>query len=102
MTDRDLPDAAMLVAEARHTLLEHILPALAGDARIRALMVANALGIAERELAHPAPKTAPPGLLAAIRTGAHDADATLHAALIEAARSRVAVARPAALRDDAP
>jgi hypothetical protein len=93
--DRDLPDAPALVAEARRTLLEHVLPALTGDARIKALMVASALGIASRELAAPAPPSAPAGLAAAIRAGAHDADPALHAALAEAACTRAAIARPA-------
>jgi hypothetical protein len=93
---RDLPDAAMLVAEARQTLLEHILPALNGDARIKALMVANALGIAARDLAAPPPPDLA-GRVPAIRAGAHDADPALHAALLDAARQRVTVSRPAAL-----
>ena len=100
MTERDLPDALALVAEARHTLLEHVLPALSGDARIKALMVANALGIAARELEAPAPPPLTHDLAGAIRAGAHDADAALYATLVAAARARVAVSRPSALRDE--
>ena len=100
MTDRDLPDALALVAEARHTLLEHVLPALSGDARIKALMVANALGIAARELEADAPPAPPDGLADAIRRGAHDADPTVFAQLLRDATARVTIARPAALNRD--
>jgi hypothetical protein len=103
----DRPDALALIAEARHTLLEAVLPALSGEPRIAALMVANALGIAERDLAQGAPAAAaaayarlaadPAALVAAIRSGAHDADPAAHAALTEAARARVAASRPGAL-----
>ena len=100
MTDRDLPDALALVAEARHMLLEHVLPALSGDARIKALMVANALGIAARELEAPAPTETPADLVTAIRAGLHDGDPDVFAHLMAAAIARVMVARPAALRHD--
>jgi len=48
---REQPDALELIDVARETLLEQVLPELEGDARYRALMIANALGIAHRELA---------------------------------------------------
>ena len=49
------PDALELLAIARETLLEQVLPHLGGDARYQALMIANALAIAQRELRPDAP-----------------------------------------------
>lgn len=48
---REQPDALELIDVARETLLEQVLPELEGDARYQALMIANALAIARRELA---------------------------------------------------
>ncbi len=48
---RDRPSGADLLAIARRTLTETILPGLADDRRIAALMVARAIEIAEREAA---------------------------------------------------
>ena len=48
MSDR--PNAVELLAEARPLLLEELAPALEGDKRYQALMIANAMGIAEREI----------------------------------------------------
>lgn len=45
------PGGARLLELARRELLESILPALQGDARYRARLVANAMKIAARELA---------------------------------------------------
>lgn len=45
-------DATELISLARETVLTHLLPGLEGDARYQALMCANALAIALRELAH--------------------------------------------------
>lgn len=45
------PAAGDLLATARATLLEEVVPALAGPQRYAALMVANALAIAGRDLA---------------------------------------------------
>lgn len=45
------PDAAALLAIARTTVLEEILPALPETHRLTARMVANALGIAQRTIA---------------------------------------------------
>lgn len=44
------PDALELLAIARETLLAQVLPALDGDARYQALMIASAMAIAMREL----------------------------------------------------
>ena len=45
----DRPDAAELLAIARRTLLDEVLPRLPGELRYRALMIANAMAIAARE-----------------------------------------------------
>lgn len=45
----DIPDAADLLAIARETLLDELVPALPKERRYAALMVANALAIAARE-----------------------------------------------------
>ena len=45
----DRPDAAELLAIARATLLDKLLPRLADDLRYDALMIANAMAIASRE-----------------------------------------------------
>jgi hypothetical protein len=47
----DVPDAAELLAIARTTLLDKLLPQLPAESRYDALMVANAMAIAARELA---------------------------------------------------
>jgi hypothetical protein len=45
----NLPAAADLLAIARKTLLEELLPAATGEARYAMLMIANAMAIAARE-----------------------------------------------------
>lgn len=45
------PDGGELLATARHTLLDQLLPQLSGHCRYEALMVANAMAIAMREFA---------------------------------------------------
>lgn len=44
------PDALELLAIARETLLEQVLPELSGEARYQARMIASAMAIAMREL----------------------------------------------------
>lgn len=48
---RDRPSGADLLAIARRTLVETVLPALGDDRRIAALMIARAMEIVEREAA---------------------------------------------------
>ncbi len=50
----DRPSGAELLAEARRTLLERLLPLLPAEHRYDGLMVANAMAIAARELSAPA------------------------------------------------
>ncbi|MDP4025262.1 DUF6285 domain-containing protein [Methylobacterium sp. NEAU 140] len=105
---RDEPAGAALLDAARRALLEEVVPGLTGRPRYVALMVANALGIAGREieagaalgeaearalagLSGPDPAAA---LVRAIRDGARDADPALHAALAETAARAAAVWKP--------
>ncbi|HYH19660.1 MAG TPA: DUF6285 domain-containing protein [Azospirillum sp.] len=112
----DDPDARDLVAIALKTFRETILPVVPGEQRFTALMIANALGMAERELA--AGTSAEPGLAsavgallgeegelaallprlcAAIDRGVFDApdrQAALRAVLAEVTRARLAVSNP--------
>ncbi len=88
---RDEPSGAALIEAARRALAEEVVPGLTGRPRYVALMVANALGIAAREIGEAGSlASAEAGLLAAddaeslvraIREGRRDADPALHAAL---------------------
>jgi Domain of unknown function (DUF6285) len=95
---RDRPNGADLLAVARRSLLDDVAPALKGQPRYLALMVANAMGIALRELeeaerfehANSAVldhgdggpvESAPARLVASVRKGGHDADTSLYDAL---------------------
>lgn len=94
---QEKPDPRNLLDTARAVLLEKLLPALPESARLEARMVASAMAIAARGIG--APDTpAEPGLAAAIRSGALDDDPGLPARLREAARARLAVSNPRALR----
>ena len=46
---RDISDAADLMTTAREALLRDLLPALSGERRYAALMIANGMAIAARE-----------------------------------------------------
>ena len=110
---RDEPEGPALLESARQSLLDDVVPGLTGRPRYVALMVANALGIAAREIRASDRSAAawaavlatdPDGgssadvalarLVAAIRAGRHDADRDLHAALLETARVAAAIFRP--------
>lgn len=98
---RDRPNGAALLDVARRSLLGEVAPALKGQPRYVALMVANAMGIAARELEEAvrferaqsavvaqatrdagAPVNAAiGGLVGLLRSGRHDADAALYSAL---------------------
>jgi len=97
----DRPTGAELLAEARRLLREEILPGLQGEARFKAAMVANAMGMAERELAARPPVAEEPeaaALAGAIRAGRHDEDAALHRRLLRDAEARTRIANPAAVQ----
>lgn len=97
----DEPHGRALLDVARKALLDEVAPGLAGRQRFVALMVANAIGIAMREMENEGARDAawaralvtitdggsdPAGSLArAIRAGAHDADPELYGALVETA-----------------
>lgn len=88
---RDEPSGADLIEAARRALAEEVLPSLTGRPRYVALMVANALGIAAREIGEAdglasaeadfLGQDSADALVGAIRDGRRDADAALHAAL---------------------
>jgi hypothetical protein len=133
MNDRtgrfEIPDAAALLATARETLVDDLLPRLPAEHRYAALMVANAMGIAAREFVHGpqarvreierlrplAAQHVPPSppqagdvhalrraVAAAIRAGGFDDVAparALHAALLAIAADRLAISDPRSLRE---
>ncbi|MBF8740980.1 4-hydroxypentanoyl-CoA kinase subunit LvaB [Pseudomonas guariconensis] len=114
------PNAHQLLEIARATFLEQLLPALPGELRYPALMIANAMAIAAREsrlgaqaedqeqarlvaLVDDAPSTLPDlrrQLARAIRQGSHDAPQTRRT-LVETLRqitvARLAISNPKAL-----
>jgi Domain of unknown function (DUF6285) len=112
---RDRPNGADLLDVARVFLLEEVAPMLKGQPRYIVLMMANAMGIAARELneadrsrrAWIAVLDRVPGngaasveasiarLVASIRLGAHDADAALYDALAETVEIAASIWRPA-------
>ena len=90
MSAMELPEAADLLAIARTTLLDEIIPALTGDARFKALMVANAMAIAGRA-AHTDPIDDIPNaslICANVRAGKHDDDQYLANKLLAHAEAR--------------
>jgi hypothetical protein len=117
---RQTPDAANLIAIARKTLLETLLPELPVEKRYAGLMIANALAIAGRQLAEPpvddctvvmtalpdvsagaSAEDALDALVQAIRSGRFDDDpAPLFAALEIFATDRARVSAPKALKND--
>jgi hypothetical protein len=92
------PTPAELLDIARSTLLAEVLPELAGAARFKVLMAANAMAIAQRALlAGPVAPLDDPALCAAIRTGAHDEDAALGAKLLALAEAQCRISSPKVL-----
>ena len=105
MSMRDDPSGAALLDAARRALTEEVVPGLEGRRRYVALMVANAIGIAAREIAEADRLQAAServlagdgveALVRAIRAGARDADPDLHAALSAATQAAAEVWKPA-------
>jgi hypothetical protein len=103
---QDEPSGAALLDAARRALTDEVIPGLTGRPRYVALMVANAIGIAAREIVESDALNATAervlagepveALVRAIRTGMRDADPDLHAALTAAAESAAQVWKPAA------
>lgn len=116
---RDRPTSGELLQEARRILREELAPELRGAERYKALMIANAVGMAARELAAgEAPlrreKTLLQGLLseegelaalnaklaAKLRRGEGSGDTGTYQALLEIAEAKVAEVNPKALESD--
>ena len=101
---QDAPSGTALLEAARRALTEEVVPGLTGRPRYIALMVANAIGIAAREIAeadalHATTERVLAGnsvdaLIQAIRAGTRDADPDLHAALTGAAETAAEVWKP--------
>lgn len=103
MTDGAMtPRGIDLLEQAATELREGLAPQLSGPARYQALLAANAVATAARE-ARVAPHLARAGAalagldVAAIRAGAHDNDAALHARLRARAALRAWVVDPRCL-----
>ena len=110
----DRPSGAALLEAARRSLLEEVAPALKGQPRYVALMVANAIGVVAREISEggrserawdavlaeanrqdgETVEASLTRLVGSIRAGAHDADAALYRALIETAEVGAAIWKP--------
>ncbi|HEX2525721.1 MAG TPA: DUF6285 domain-containing protein [Geminicoccus sp.] len=101
-SDNLRPDHVDLLDIARSTFVGEILPVLPDDKRLAGLMIANALGIAQRMLAAPAGEDGDQsGLCAEIRAGLHDVDdaGELRTHLIKRTLARLAVSNPKALAE---
>ena len=87
------PHPPALLAAARAALLQKVVPALEGAPKFQALMIANAIAIAQRALEEGTVPELPHAaeLCAAIRAGVHDNDAALAATLAQhnTARCRI-------------
>ena len=116
---RDRPDAARLLEQARASLLTELLEALPGDKRYTALMVANALAIAQREIADGDAvsqgerdtltallsgkdgeelKDLEQRLATEIRDGRHDGSDKVHRSLMESCVRRLRITNPKHLK----
>ena len=112
------PSGAALLAAARDTVQNEILPLLPAESRVQGLMVLRAIAIVERELqaAEDRSDTLHARLCAVagatdplrrlsldIRAGRYDPGmegaATVHALLTDLARARCAISNPKALRE---
>ena len=98
-----MSDALDLLAAAQRALREELAPRLDGEARYLALLAANAVATARRELVVVEPLAAlgaaASAEAAAIRAGAYDGDAALFGRLLAAARLRAWIADPSALTE---
>ncbi len=118
MSDR--PGGPALLGQARRSLLEELLPLLPEDKRYEALMIANAMAIAIREIeagngsdaeeraslkalfaeAGPEGGYGKPRLAREIRAGRRDADAAVHEILTASAVRRQRINNPKVLKAD--
>lgn len=92
----DRADAAELADLARDVLARELLSQMAEGARLKGLMLANALGIVARTLAAEPPNDGDGNraLAAEIRKGAHDSERGLHGALRDDAKARTLLFNP--------
>jgi hypothetical protein len=93
----DRPDAAELIAIALARFRDEILSVVPAEQRLTALMIANALGIAGRELTVPGDGIlgeTGAGFVADMRRGRWDGDAEMYRLLLQDAKARVAIANP--------
>ena len=104
---QDEPSGAALLDAARRALTEEVVPGLTGRPRYVALMVANAIGIAAREIAQAdrlgeasarllggADHDSLDDLVDLIRSGARDADPELHTRLSAATEAAADIWKP--------
>ncbi len=97
---RDQPDARTLIAECLRVLRDELAPGLKGEDRFKVLMLANALGMAQRELGpstRPEDESASKDLVMGLRSGDLAGKAETYAALREDVLRRVAISNPKAL-----
>lgn len=97
MSGIERPDAADLLETARSVLLDEIVPSLAGPARYKALMIANAMAIAGRaaQAAPLAELADAASICAAIRAGRCDDDDAVFERLLAYAEARCRVSSKA-------
>lgn len=92
---------ALALLDTAATVLRAAAPSLPGEGRYTALLSANAVAMARRDMAtqvrSDALRTAIAAPSAAIRAGAHDEDAGLHARILAFAALRAWVTDPNAL-----
>ena len=93
-----------LLSEAHQSLRNDLAPTLGGDARLSALLAANAIATARRELALCRKLTKAAADLAcsrqAIRSGAHDDDEEAYRRLLGLAVLRAHVADPSTVTEE--
>lgn len=113
---RDRPNGAELLAEAWRVLSQDLAPSLTGEQRYKALLVASAVAIVQRELAagdEPAEAEAlalakllggdggvaklNADLATAVRSGRFDGSSEVYAVLEEVVKARVRESNPTAL-----
>jgi hypothetical protein len=96
----DRPDGAELLAVARATLLEDLLPELPQSRRYQALMIANAMAMARRELESRSPAAEDDvlkHLASELRAGENDGNTEVYSTLLGSCIRRVRVSQPRAL-----
>jgi hypothetical protein len=95
---RDRPYGPELLDVAREALLQELLAAPKEEQRLMALMIANAMAIAAREVnAKLTEDDASRDLIEAIREAQHDNDRALYDRLVADARARLMISNPKSL-----